>query len=120
MISTEALNAFFNEHLLKNEYFACDAESRSAALRMAETDVASEIGREPDENEYLALAAVGEQTIYLLRHGGGAEEKSQLASEQVNGVGRRTYRGSKLPEIAPRARRYVRALQGATVELARG
>ena len=119
MISIEALNAFFNEHLLKSEYFAFDAERRSAALRMAERDVACEIGRSPEENEYLELAAVGEQTIHLLRHPAG-DGSARIVSEQVEGVGRRSYAATELPEIAPRARRYLRALLGATVRTTRG
>ena len=119
MVSINALNAFFNEHLLKMEYFAFDSEARLAALRMAERDIASEIGREPDENEYLELAAVGEQTVHLLRHGGDGAGQ-ELASERVEGVGSRTYRKTGLPAVAPRARRYLRALLGATVKLARG
>ena len=96
MVSINALNAFFNEHLLKMEYFAFDSEARLAALRMAERDIASEIGREPDENEYLELAAVGEQTVHLLRHGGDGAGQ-ELASERVEGVGSRTYRAPRAP-----------------------
>lgn len=119
MVSINTLNAFFNEHLLKTEYFSFDSEARLAALRMAEHDVASELGREPDESAYLELAAVGEQTIHLLRHGGSGAD-AELASEHVEGVGKRTYRNTELPAIAPRARRYLRALLGATVPVARG
>ena len=119
MIDINALNAFFNEHLLKVEYFSFSAEARLAALRMAENDIASELGRAPEEEEYLELAAVGEQTVHLLRHGGDGAG-TQLASEKVEGVGSRTYRKSDLPSIAPRARRYLRALLGATVPVARG
>ena len=119
MISINALNAFFNEHLLKVEYFAFDAEQRLAALRMAENDIASELGRSPDETSYLELAAVGEQAVHLLRHGGNGEN-SALASERVEGVGSRTYMKTGVPAIAPRARRYLRALLGATVAVARG
>ena len=119
MISINALNAFFNEHLLKVEYFAFDAEQRLAALRMAENDIASELGRRPDEASYLELAAVGEQAVHLLRHGGNGEN-SALASERVEGVGSRTYMKTGVPAIAPRARRYLRALLGATVAVARG
>lgn len=117
MISINALNAFFNEHLLKVEYFAFDADRRLAALRMAENDVAAELGHAPAESEYLELAAVGEQAIHLLRRGG---ETEALASEKVEGVGARSYFKSDLPAIAPRARRYLRALLGATVPVARG
>lgn len=119
MISINALNAFFNEHLLKVEYFSFDAEARLAALRMAENDIAAELGRAPEEGTYLELAAVGEQAVHLLRHGGDGDA-SQLASERVEGVGSRSYRETGLPVIAPRARRYLRALLGATVPVARG
>ena len=115
----EKINAFFNDHLLKVEYFGFDTEARRAALRMAEHDVTAELGREPAAEEYLELAAVGEQTIYLLQHpeAGSAE---RLVSEHVEGVGSRTYAHSEMPGIAPRARRYLRALLGPTVQLSRG
>ncbi len=119
MINLDAVNAFFNEHLLKMEYFAFDTDSRTAALRMAEADIGSELGRPPAAENFLELAAVSEQAIHLLRHPDG-DAGSRLAAENVEGVGGRTYRNSPLPEIAPRARRYLRALLGATTPLARG
>jgi hypothetical protein len=115
----EKINAFFNDHLLKVEYFGFDAEARSAALSMAEHDIAAELGREPQDDDYLELAAVGEQTIHLLQHP-GTESAEHLVEERVEGVGSRRYAHSEMPGIAPRARRYLRALLGATVSLSRG
>lgn len=121
MTTLNAVNAFFNDHLLKIEYFTFDREARQAALNMAEADIRAELGREPDTANYLELAALGEQTIHLLRHQGELNtHASQLVSEHVEGVGSRTYRASDLPEIAPRARRYLRALLGGAVTLNRG
>ena len=115
----ENIDSFFNEHLLKLEYFDFGESARRAAFRMAERDVAAELGRTPSPDNFLEVAAVGEQTIHLLRHpadGGSA----RVVSEKVEGVGSRTYAATELPEIAPRARRYLRALLGATVRTARG
>ena len=115
----EKIDLFFNDHLLKVEYFNFSSGSRAAALRMAEHDVAAELGREPSADDPLELAAVGEQTIYLLRNPDG-DGSARIVSEKVEGVGSRSYAASELPEIAPRARRYLRALLGATVRTARG
>lgn len=118
MIDINALNAFFNEHLLKVEYFSFSAEARLAALRMAEHDIAAELGRSPGEDNFLELAAVGEQAVHLLRR--GADTGAPISTEFVEGVGSRTYHATQFPAIAPRARRYLRALLGATVTLTRG
>ena len=121
MTPLDAVNAFFNDHLLKIEYFTFGREARQAALNMAAADIRAELGRDPDPADYLELAALGEQTIHLLRHQEELNRKtSQLVSERVEGVGSRTYRASDLPEIAPRARRYLRALLGGALALNRG
>ena len=116
----ETINAFFNDHLLKVEYFKFDSAAREAALRMAERDVAAELGRRPGADDYLEVAAVGEQTIYLLRNP-AQDDSRRIVAERVEGVGSRSYEHSGgLPGIAPRARRYLRALLGSTVAVARG
>lgn len=115
----ETIDGFFNEHLLKVEYFSFGQRERAAALRMAERDITSELGRAPDADDFLAVAAVGEQTIHLLHHPSGGEP-ARIVAEKVDGVGSRTYGETELPEIAPRARRYLRALLGATVRTVRG
>ena len=121
MTTLNDVNAFFNDHLLKIEYFSFDREARQAALNMAAADIRAELGRDPDPADYLELAALGEQTIHLLRHRGEMDDKTpRLVSEHVEGVGSRTYRTSDLPEIAPRARRYLRALLGGSLEVTRG
>ena len=121
MTTLNDVNAFFNDHLLKIEYFSFDREARQAALNMAAADIRAELGHDPDPADYLELAALGEQTIHLLSHRGEMDDKPpRLVSEHVEGVGSRTYRTSDLPEIAPRARRYLRALLGGTLDLNRG
>ena len=115
----ETIDGFFNEHLLKVEYFNFGVAARSAALRMAERDVAAELGRSPDADNFLEVAAVGEQAIHLLRRPAETDPRP-VVTEKVDGVGSRTYAAADLPEIAPRARRYLRALLGSTVRTARG
>jgi len=115
----ETIDNFFNEHLLKVEYFGFGRETRAAALCMAQRDVAAELGREPAADRFLEVAAVGEQTIHLLRHPAD-DGSARVVAEKVEGVGSRSYATTELPEIAPRARRYLRALLGSTVRTARG
>ena len=119
MTTLSVVDAFFNDHLLKIEYFSFDREARQAALNMAAADIRAELGRDPDPADYLELAALGEQTIHLLRHPDG-DSSARLTAEKVEGVGSRSFAATSLPEIAPRARRYLRALLGATVRTARG
>lgn len=119
IMELQTIDSFFDEHLLKVEYFNHGREERQAALRMAERDVASELGRAPGADNFLEVAAVGEQTIHLLRHPAG-DGSARVVAEKVEGVGSRSYAATELPEIAPRARRYLRALLGATVRTARG
>lgn len=119
MIYLDEADAFFNHHLLSVEYFAFDEELRLSALRMAECDIAAELGHAPDADNPLELSAVCEQSVFLLRNRGD-DRSSQIVSESVDGVGSRSYQASDLPGIAPRARRYLRALLGATVEIVRG
>ena len=115
----ETIDEFFNEHLLRVEYFSFGQQERTEALGMAERDIAAELGRLPDPDDFLAVAAVGEQTIHLLHHPSGSGP-GPITAEKVEGVGSRTYGETELPEIAPRARRYLRALLGSTVRTARG
>ena len=115
----QTIDSFFDEHLLKVEYFNFGETARAAAFRMAERDIAAELGRAPAADNFLEVAAVGEQTIHLLRHPAG-DRSAQVVSEKVEGVGSRSYAATELTEIAPRARRYLRALLGATVRTARG
>ena len=113
------IDSFFNEHLLKIEYFNFDQAARAAALAMAERDIAAELGRKPAAADFLEVAAVGEQTIHLLRHPAG-DNSGAVVSERVEGVGSRSFAPTELSEIAPRARRYLRALLGSTVRTSRG
>ena len=85
IMELQTIDSFFDEHLLKVEYFNHGREERQAALRMAERD-----------------------------------GSARVVAERVEGVGSRSYAATELPEIAPRARRYLRALLGATVRTARG
>jgi len=109
MISSTAAENYFANHLIGALYLNASAADKSAALAMANTDIAAALdGVEPADSEPFAVAAVCEQVLYLLA---GKDEflkfRSDVESESVSGVGSQSFRPDADRTIAPRARRLL-------------
>ena len=115
MISESYLEKYFARHPLSDKFLAAESSLRSAAFAAARRDLLAVLGREPDESEELAAAALCEQTLHILLHPeyfSAAEQ--ELASESVSGIGRRTYFRNRegitaAQRFSPRARDYLAA-----------
>lgn len=82
----QELDDFFKYHLLGLEYFSFSTNEREAALQNATTTIKKLLRRSPDPAKPGELAALAEQTLWLLLH-------------------------NEARDIAPRARRYLRAIE---------
>jgi len=124
MIDIEYVDAYFGNHPLGGRYLGFDAEARSAALAAARRDILASLGREAEsDDDAFAAAAVCEQTLHILLHPEFlTAPEPQLASESVNGIGRRSYRGGGIDDprsrrFAPRALDYLEAILGGSAPL---
>ena len=123
MITLEAAGTFLADHLLGSIFSAASETDRAAAFAMAECDISAAVGRELDDNDRFAVAAVSDQLVWLLQRGASAAlaDTEALASESIDGLGSRSYRGNCDRAIAPRARKFVALLRGGTrLEIGRG
>ena len=124
MITIEQIKNYFSAHLLRELVFETLPEELAAAAAMAEMDVAAYLGFEPDPGSSCYLAAVCEQTVYLLTHKDQLAEKQTLVSERVDGLGSRQYAVPETPAeavLAPRAILFAGSLRSArNIYLKRG
>lgn len=115
---------YFSLHLLGEEWRKQSAETRAAALAMAEADVTVELGgNAPDTEQLVGTAAVCEQAVYLLRNiENASDDTAHLAAESVDGIGSRQYRAGADVTISPRAKKFIAILRGSagSVRLSRG
>ena len=96
---------------------------RVIALRTAASDIAVELGLpEIDGHDKLQFEAVCEQAIHLTRR--RPRPRRMLVSEEISGLGRRTWENlppEELPEFSRRARRLLEAVLSArTGRIGRG
>ena len=113
------------------EYFAVHPESdywkgltvaaRAACLKLAEDDIAVRLGRlDPDSAAQPQLKAVCEQAVYLARYYDRLNLPSDITSEEIYQVGKRSFRRNAAPELSRRARMFLRQAVGSETALTRG
>ena len=124
MITLEEINNYFSAHLLRELVFESHQDELTAAAAMAEADVAAYLGFEPEQSSSCYLAAVCEQTVYLLMHKDQLAEKQTVVSERVDGLGSRQYAVPETPAaavLAPRAILFADSMRsGKNIRLERG
>jgi len=115
MISESYLEKYFAQHPLSEKFQTAESALRSAAFAAARRDLLAVLGREPEETEELAAAALCEQTLHILLHPEHLSDAGrELAAESVTGIGRRTYfrnreEHSAGHRLSPRAKDYLAA-----------
>lgn len=128
MISETYLEKYFASHPLAEKFLSAESALRTAAFAAARRDILAVLGREPEEEQELAAAALCEQTVYILLHPEYLSDNgAEIASESVEGIGRRTYfrqrerSGAAAGHLAPRAAAYLAALlsPGGTLKIGR-
>ena len=124
MITIEEVRNYFSAHLLRELVFESSQDELAAAAAMAEMDIAAYLGFEPEQNSSCYLAAVCEQTVYLLMHKDQLAEKQTIISERIDGLGSRQYAAPETTAdavLAPRAILFAGSLRsGKNIRLERG
>lgn len=120
-----AADGYFLRHLAGEEWRLLAEETRLGALSGAEADVALYFDRTGiDPANPLELNAVFEQAIHLARkERAGRGSRRRLVSEDVSGVGGRTWEYSgdgELPDYAPRALKFLEAAARRNFRIGRG
>lgn len=120
----EAADRYFHRHLAGEEWRALNEEARQSSLVEAEADVALYLDCvEVDAGEELALDALFEQALHLVRRTRHCPYGKRLVSEEVSGVGRRSWEypeEKEIPDYSPRAVRIMDALRLRNLRIGRG
>lgn len=83
-----AVDEYFVEHLDSGYWNALSPEVKAAAIKMATSDIGTEIDFEIDElteDNYLVMA-IAEQAVYLVRNHLEMTENKVVTSEGVEGI----------------------------------
>ncbi|MDD3118131.1 MAG: hypothetical protein PHQ27_03050 [Victivallales bacterium] len=97
------------------------AAARTACLNLAADDIAVRLGRTaPDPESVPQLKAVCEQAVYLARYYEKLNLPFDVTSEEIYQVGKRSFRRNAAPELARRARMFLRQAVGRETALSRG
>ena len=109
---------YFATHLDAAEWNALPEERRRGALVTAEADLASLTGNRLDPENVRHRNAVFEQALYLTRL--PSPGRPLLASEEISGLGGRSWQKQETPEFSPRALRLLEELLRPEPHLLRG
>lgn len=121
-----AAELYFRRHLAGEEWRLLAEETKQGALAGAEADVALYFDRTGiDPENPFELKAAFEQAIHLARKARsecGPEPRRRLVSEDVSGVGSRTweYDKTEFPDYAPRALQFLRSAARRRFRIGRG
>lgn len=94
MVSLTKIDAYFALHLAAAEWQSYGADRKAAALNMAISDIAGELGEmELSDNNKLDVGAVAEQALYLLQSPSAVKSAAgnEIASESIDGFGSVSY-----------------------------
>ncbi len=112
---------YFAIHLECNFWDGLDLATRQACLKMAAADIAGRLGRsEPDPDSIPQMNAVCEQAVFLARYNTRINQPFDVESEELNSVGRRSFRTHAVPEISRRALMFIRQAANGGNGIARG
>ena len=109
---------YFATHLDSVEWNALPEERRRGALATAEADLAALTGNRLDPENSAHRNAVFEQALHLTRL--PSPGRPFLASEEISGLGSRSWQQREAEEFSPRALRLLEELLRPETRLARG
>ncbi len=93
MLTIENADEYFSRHLLQRQWSALSAEQKDAALKMASDDICGRLKiSELDETCVFQLCAAYEQAVFLGSNIDNLIAGTEILSENIEGVGGRTYR----------------------------
>ena len=88
MVSLTKIDEYFSMHLAKDEWISFANDRKLAAVNMANSDIAGELGETDlsDDNK-LDIGAVAEQALYLLQSPSAVKSSAgnAIASESIDG-----------------------------------
>jgi len=121
MITVQNADEYFSRHLQKQQWSVLSAEQKEAALEMASGDICCRLGiAELDETCVFQICAAYEQAVFLTQNTDRADGGIDVQSENIEGVGSRTYRTRQNPEISRRALLFLERIAGPSTLLGRG
>lgn len=110
MISIETAKEYFDAHLLGEFFRESGTESMTAAVKMAEHDVKTQLEIFPEDSDADLIAAVCEQAVFLLMHKDQLIPSARvLVSESIEGLGSCSYAGEE-KIFAPRAEIFIESI----------
>ncbi|MBR1966901.1 MAG: hypothetical protein IKA22_09870 [Lentisphaeria bacterium] len=129
MVSLPKIDEYFSMHLAKDEWNSFANDKKLAAVNMANSDIAGELGEtELADDNKLDVGAVAEQALYLLQSPSAVKSAAgnEIASESIDGFGSVSYNVGGGTEskrfICDRAVNFIcrRRAQSGGVRLSRG
>ena len=108
MLSDSSTEAYFSHHLLAEKLATFSAAERQNAVKIANLDICSVLGRMvADDDPEELISALCEQAIYLLLNRDALYEAAnrELASESIDGLGSRSYRKTAQTQTGNLSRR---------------
>lgn len=126
MLSDSSAMIYFSSHLMAEKLAGFSAAEKQSAVKLANLDVASLLGREVNDDDPAELvAAVCEEAIHLLfcRDTLYEDPKREIASEKIDGLGSRSYRRNTARTagvLSGRARELVEVFLSGSINLKRG
>lgn len=104
MLAIENADEYFSRHLQHQQWSALSAEQKDAALKMASDDICGRLKISAlDETCVFQLCATCEQAIFLASNIDSLTAGTEILSENIEGVGGRTYRPKSESDFSRRA-----------------
>ncbi|MDR0932178.1 MAG: hypothetical protein LBM70_04060 [Victivallales bacterium] len=119
-----AADKYFHRHLAREEWSVLSEEIKQSSLVESEADVALYLNMvDVDSEEKLALNALFEQAIHLARKNRRHPAEKRLISEEISGIGQRSWEypeEKESPDYSPRAIRMMDSLLHGNIRIGRG
>jgi hypothetical protein len=123
MLTIENADEYFSRHLQHQQWSALSAEQKDAALKMASDDICGCLKiSDLDETCVFQLCAAYEQAVFLASNIDSLIAGAEILSENIEGVGGRTYRARQNLEFSSRALLFLERIHVASpvTQLSRG
>ena len=104
MLTIENADEYFSRHLQHQQWSSLSTAQKDATLKMASDDICGRLKiSELDESCIFQLCAAYEQAVFLASNIDSLTAGTEILSENIEGVGGRTYRTKTDSDFARRA-----------------
>ena len=104
MLTIENADEYFSRDLQQQQWSALSAEQKDAALKMAADDICGRLKTaDLDETYVFQLCAAYEQAVFLASNIDRLTTEREIMSENIEGVGSRTYQAKPDSDFSSRA-----------------